>query len=139
MEVKVCRNCRKLFNYMAGDCFCSACKEYMDRTFQEVSQYIKEHDGVSMAQVSANCNVSISLIETWIKEERLHTVDEQKVYSTCESCGKPIASGKFCNLCKQQILGGIKNALDSDRRGRIAPTTHKNSNLQMRFINNKNT
>ena len=139
MEVKVCRKCRNLFNYVVGDCLCSECKGYTDDAFQKVSKYIDEHDDVSMAQVSASCNVAMSQIETWIKEERLHTIDEQKIYSVCESCGKPIASGNFCNLCKRQLLGGIKNAFDSDRTGRVAPNTHKNGNLQMRFLNKKNT
>lgn len=138
MEVKVCKNCRGIFNDVKGDCFCPKCKETMGRTFQKVTQYIKEHDDASMAQVSANCNVSMSQIETWIKEEKIHTIDEQDVYSTCGSCNKPIASGNYCNLCKRQLIGGLKSAFDSDRAGRIAPTPHKNNQTQMRFISSKN-
>ena len=42
MELMNCRNCKKLFNYIAGEKLCPACKERLEEKFQEVKKYIEE-------------------------------------------------------------------------------------------------
>ena len=37
MELMNCRNCKKLFNYIAGEKLCPACKEKLEEKFQTVS------------------------------------------------------------------------------------------------------
>ena len=43
MELMNCRNCKKLFNYIAGEKLCPACKEKLEEKFQEVKKYIEEN------------------------------------------------------------------------------------------------
>ena len=42
MELMNCRNCKKLFNYIAGEKLCPACKEKLEEKFQKVKKYIEE-------------------------------------------------------------------------------------------------
>ena len=43
MELMNCRNCKKLFNYIAGEKLCPACKEKLEEKFQKVKKYIEEN------------------------------------------------------------------------------------------------
>ena len=43
MNVRNCRKCGKLFNYMMGMPICPACKEKLEQKFQEVKKYIREN------------------------------------------------------------------------------------------------
>lgn len=135
MEVKACRECRRLFKYLAGDYICPECKEKLEEKFKEVKEYIADHTGAGMAQVARDCEVAIPQIKKWIREERLHLSDEREAFFSCEGCGKLIPTGKFCNLCKSQLLNEVGKAIKSDKivKVKIAEKTKKDS-PQMRFL-----
>lgn len=133
MEVKVCRECRRLFSHWTGDSICPACKEKLEEKFHEVKEYIEENLGTSMAQVAKDCEISLSQIKAWIQEERIHLSDDREAYSTCEGCGQLIPAGKFCNACKMQLLGEVGNALKSGRTAKVIERPKK-ENPQMRFF-----
>ena len=48
MNVRTCRKCGRLFNYITGYQICPACKEALEAKFQEVKEYVREHKGVSI-------------------------------------------------------------------------------------------
>lgn len=135
MEIKVCKKCKRLFNYVAGECFCMDCLEYVDKAFKRVNRYVTEHNEVSMDEASTDCNVPLVQVQTWIHEEKLHTVDEEKIYSTCEKCGKSIPSGNFCVLCKNEIIGEMKNAFEAEKVTLPVKSSRKRKSAQMRFLN----
>lgn len=134
MEVRACRGCRRLFNYLAGDLLCPECKEKLEKKFQEVKEYIEENSGTDTKQVARDCKVEISQIKKWIREERLHVVDERDVYSICEHCGKIIPSGNFCAACKNQLLRGVGEAIKGDVVSEVKERKPRLSKSQMRFI-----
>ena len=44
MDVKNCRGCGRLFNYIGGGYFlCPACMEALDKKFQVVKKYIQDN------------------------------------------------------------------------------------------------
>ena len=40
MEVKNCKGCGRLFNYMGGAPLCDGCRKKFEQKFQEVKQYL---------------------------------------------------------------------------------------------------
>lgn len=114
MELKTCPECRRLFNYLTGDVVCPECKNRLEEEFCVVKEYITEHTGARMAQVAKDCEIALSQIKQWIREEKIHLSDEQEAYSSCERCGRPIPIGQFCNICQSQLLHEVENALKSD-------------------------
>ena len=42
MDVRNCKNCGKMFNYI-GKPICPSCEKMLEEKFQEVKEYIKEH------------------------------------------------------------------------------------------------
>ena len=70
MDVKNCRGCGRLFNYIGGGYFlCPACMEALDKKFQVVKKYIQDNPKATMTEISQDNDVSINQIERWIREE----------------------------------------------------------------------
>lgn len=135
MEVKNCRKCRKLFNYIGGQQICPQCKEELEKKFQEVKTYIYEHKTASVREVSKECEVDEKQIHQWVKEERLVFASGIDIGIVCENCGEPIETGRFCSKCKASMI----NDLSAAGRRPAAPEAPKpaasDNKNRMRFLN----
>jgi predicted amidophosphoribosyltransferase len=110
MEVMNCRTCGKLFNYYGGQRICPACKEELEKKFQQVKEYIKDHKVASITEVSEANEVSASQIKQWVREERLCFQEGSGVGIECENCGAEILTGRFCAKCKASMVNSLGNA-----------------------------
>ncbi len=124
MEVKVCKNCRRLFNYVYGPELCPDCSKIVSKEneisagketafmlrplgreeedkFEKVKDYILAHPRASIVQIAeANDMLPTKLLD-WVREDRLAFSDESaNAWFTCEKCGAKIKSGRFCCRCK---------------------------------------
>ena len=135
MDVKNCKRCRRLFNYISGPYICPQCREELEKKFQEVKKYLFDNRGATIADVAENCEVEESQIRQWIREERLEFSSGIDVGVTCETCGAPITSGRFCEKCKASMINGLKEAgkrPEAEAPVQKKPQTHEN---KMRFLN----
>ena len=133
MEVRNCRKCGRIFNYVAGAPICPVCKEKTEKKFQEVKEYIRANEGAGIHQISEECEVEISQIHQWIREERLVFSDDSPVGINCENCGAMIKTGRFCEKCKAQMINGLNNSI---RQAPVAKPEKKDprDNPKMRFL-----
>lgn len=115
MNIRNCRNCGCIFNYVTGAPLCQACKETLEAKFQEVKEFVRAHPGVSIPEVSRACDVEASQIQAWLREERLEVTEGSAIYLNCEGCGMPIRSGRYCDKCKTHLTSGFRNVLQSSR------------------------
>lgn len=124
MEVKVCKNCRKLFNYIYGPELCPKCMTLVndeklspkrrspgsffkplmkeeEEKYEQVRDYVINNPKATVAQVAEVHNISPSKIFEWIKDERLEFSEDSKyAWFECEICGTKIKSGRLCPRCK---------------------------------------
>ncbi len=110
MEVKNCRDCGRLFNYVTGPRLCAECKQKLEDKFMEVRTYIEDHPHANVSQIAEEMEVSTQQIHQWIREERLIFSPDSMVTLDCEKCGAPIRTGRFCEKCKSEIakdFGGM--------------------------------
>ena len=52
MDVRSCKNCGRLFNYLQGPPICQACKQKLEDKFIEVRDYIREYDSATMQEIA---------------------------------------------------------------------------------------
>lgn len=137
MDVKSCRRCKRLFNYISGQQLCPACKEELEAKFQEVKDFLYKNKFATIRDVAKECDVDEHQIKQWIREERLEFSEGIASGITCEICGIMIPTGRYCEKCKASM---IKN-LESVGRKPVQETkqqpsrqTHEN---KMRFLNQK--
>lgn len=133
MELKNCRRCNKVFNYIAGVQICPACKEEMEKQFQDVKEYMRENKDAGINDISENCGVTNNQIKQWIREERLTFGDDSPIGIDCEGCGTMIKSGRFCAKCKTDLTRGIMDATRKEEP--IADNSRNRSqSARMRFL-----
>lgn len=134
MNVRPCKGCGRLFNYIAGPYLCPGCREKLEEKFQTVKKYIEEHQGASMREVAEVCEVDMSQIKQWLREERLEITSESVIKLSCEGCGAQITSGRFCDQCRYNITAGFKNIVDEHKKATEPQKTQKPGSAKMRFM-----
>ena len=83
-----------------GEYQCEKCGflEYDD--YGKVRNYLDEHRGANVTQISEATRVSHKSIRDMIKENRFEVIDSRGGYIRCEMCGESINSGKLCAKCE---------------------------------------
>lgn len=136
MNVKNCRGCGKIFNYVVGPFLCQSCREGMEVKFQEVKEYIRSNPGVGINEVSVACDVPASQIQQWLREERLEVTENSPIFLSCEACGANIRCGKYCDKCKNYMTSGFKQVMNS-YKSQTGEKTHggvDKDNPKMRYL-----
>ena len=70
MDVRSCRNCGRLFNYIQGQPICAACKQKMEDKFIKVRDYIRVNESASMKQISEENDVTVKQIKQWVRDRK---------------------------------------------------------------------
>lgn len=135
MNVKNCRKCGRLFNYAMGPYICPQCREALEEKFKEVKKYIQDHPMVGIHEVSRECDVEVSQIQQWLREERLQFAEDSAITLNCESCGAPIRSGKYCDSCKAQLTSSLRSVMPQKPKPVEQPKKDPRDAARMRFLN----
>ena len=135
MDVKNCRTCGRLFNYISGRQMCPACRSKLEEKFQEVKKYVEENKSATLSQVAEEMDVPIRQIKEWIREERL-ILTEAWGEICCDSCGKAIKTGKFCDECKRTIANKLSNVYKDNKKTESKNSLRKDTSAKMRFFDN---
>lgn len=136
MNVRNCRKCGRVYNYVVGPNMCPACREEMDKKFNEVKEYVREHKGALIQEVADVCEVEVSQIHQWLREERLELMEGSGIVLHCENCGTAIYCGRFCQRCKSDMARGFNRAITPQAAPQPELTANKSSKEKdrMRFL-----
>lgn len=134
MNVRNCRKCGRLFNYIAGFQTCPACRESLEQKFQEVKAYVREHKGVGINEVAEACDVDPSMIRQWLREERLELAEDSGIMLACEACGALIRCGRYCDKCKNGLVNGFNSVLQGRKPVETTQPSHRSTDARMRFL-----
>lgn len=115
MDIRNCKRCNRLFQYITGRMICPACKEEEEKDFQKVKDYLYEHPKASMAEVSQETGVPLSEIKHFLREGRLIITPDSPMGIDCEKCGALIKTGRFCEKCAIELERDVRLASDSLR------------------------
>lgn len=136
MDVRNCRGCGRLFNFLGGTQLCPACMKEVDEKFSVVKQYIYDNPTATIQQVSEDNDVSIQQLKKWVREERLSFSQDSVVGLECENCGAMVRTGRFCPQCKDKLANTLNNAYE--KPAPIQPPKNTKDNPRMRFLDNNN-
>ena len=103
MNIKVCKRCKKLFSTINNQVICQECIKKEDEMFEVVKAYLKNNKTASLEQISKDTEVSVKLIQKFIKAGRLEAVNDLELGPTCKICHKIISTGQVCNNCLKQF------------------------------------
>ncbi|MCR5525982.1 MAG: hypothetical protein K6F39_01190 [Lachnospiraceae bacterium] len=74
----------------------------IEEQFSRVKDYVYDHQGCTVEEVSKKCQADPRNIRQWVREGRLEYVNLSAAL-TCMRCGKPIHSGKYCPECEKIV------------------------------------
>jgi RNA polymerase subunit RPABC4/transcription elongation factor Spt4 len=134
MNVRTCRKCGRLFNYITGYQICPTCKEALEVKFQEVKEYVREHRGVGINEVAETCDVDPNMIRQWLREERLELAEDSGIMLACESCGGLIRTGRYCDKCKNNLVNGFNSVLQGRKPAEPTLSNRRSADARMRFL-----
>ena len=136
MNVRNCRKCGRVFNYIIGQTLCLSCRDELEGKFKEVKEYVQKNRGCTVNDVAEACEVETSQIKQWIREERLEFTEDSMIGLACEICGASIRTGRYCEKCKAQTLNGLNNVVrQAQARKQQQPAqTNPKDNPRMRFL-----
>lgn len=136
MNVRNCRKCGRVFNYVIGLPICPRCKEDQEKVFQTVKKYVQDNRGADIMEVAQECDVEPGQIRQWIREDRLQFADDSPIRIPCEKCGSMIRSGRFCEKCTMEMTNGFKQVLNQGRPAPAPakPEPRKSDRDKMRFL-----
>ena len=136
MDVRNCRQCGRLYNYIGGSMYnlCPDCIDKLEKKFTFVKEYIEqdENKNASIKQIAEDCDVTVKQLQQWIREERLTFSEDSPIGIPCEMCGKTIKSGKFCESCKQQMATNLGKMYRNEAPD-PKPVRRKSERGKMRF------
>ena len=131
MEVMNCKGCGRLFNYAGGQKLCPACKDALEKKFQQVKEYIRENKVANITEVSEATDCSVNQIKQWVREERLCFQEGSGVGIECENCGAEIMTGRFCAKCKATMVNQFGNMYAKPKQETRKPVRDKE---RIRFL-----
>ncbi len=134
MNVRNCRKCKRLFNYVMGPYLCPACRQELEDKFQVVKKFVQDNLRADIKTVSEECDVDPMQIRQWVKEERLIFAEDSAIGVDCERCGTTIRGGRFCEKCKAEMTTGFKRATQVDKPAEPEKKTSPSGGPKMRFL-----
>ena len=134
MNVRNCKKCGRLFNYVSGMPICPSCREGMEKKFHEVKEYIRDNKNAGITEVAEACEVDVRQIKQWVREERLEFSADSPVGIDCELCGAMIRSGRFCEKCKVGMVNELDKAVAKPAAKKVEKKKDTRENPKMRFL-----
>ena len=118
-----CLQCSGKMIYKGSGCYvCESCGEEILTDFGKVKRFIQTYGPSNAITISRETGVSRGKIQQFLREGRVEVVEDGlSNVSFCVSCGVPIRSGKYCNVCQSRMAGvasrveqGVFNALSEN-------------------------
>ncbi len=131
-DLRNCRRCGRMYNYIGGPPICLDCKNADEEVFKRIKDYLYQFPGATLSQVALDCDVSVEKIKMFLREGRLEITDGANIILECERCGKSIKTGRFCNECQNQLHNDITGSYvkpDKDEKDIKKP------GVGMRYLN----
>lgn len=116
MEIKSCLKCERAFSY-DGEELCTKCRYESDEDFKKVKDYLYDNPGSDINKVSKATEVELKKILRYLKEGKIEIREgSANTILSCERCGVPVNSGRFCNKCINEMKAEFTNAIGGDKK-----------------------
>lgn len=102
LNVMNCVTCGKL-SIRTPDGVCPACLKDLERQCLKCIEYLRDHRGTTLQELSEATGVAKPQIMRFIREGRLTIAKSSGFTYPCESCGEPIQVHTLCDSCRTQL------------------------------------
>jgi len=134
-DVRNCKRCGKIYNYITGTPICPVCKERDEADFKRVKEYLYQYQGASLSEVSTVLDISVERIKGYLKDGRLEIINcEGNMFLECESCGKALRTGRFCDECTKELTHDLRSTA-GQMNSSLSKQNDGLKEIEMRYLN----
>ena len=109
MNVSNCKKCGRVMEN-SGSELCTRCSASEKDLYKKVRDYVFNHRGATIPEVSDATGASRTTILRYLREEKLSLVEDRTLLPRCKSCGTLIQMGDICSDCnKKKLSEGLKS------------------------------
>ena len=108
-SIRQCTLCGRLFNSL-GRNICPACVTRIDECFELAREYLYNHPGADILELTTETGVDDKIILMLLREGRL-SLGEASAILECEKCGKHIATGRYCKQCAKFLENTLSSVI----------------------------
>lgn len=109
-DIRNCKQCGKMFQYTGITKICAKCAREDDELFKIVKEYVYDHPGCTITEVSEETEVNEDRILRYLRQGKLEITGEGgSLVLDCERCGVAIRTGRFCDPCAHEIETELKS------------------------------
>jgi hypothetical protein len=109
-----------------GGQVCGGCLERIERDFAVIADYL---DGSAkdktVGGIESHTDIPRDIIMHLFREGRISIEDPGGGALRCKLCGKPLASGRFCEFCKNQFVGKLDSLAPRPDADKKKPETRR--------------
>lgn len=135
-DVRNCRRCGKIYNYIGGPPICAVCKDQDEVDFKNVKEYLYKNPGATLSEVSTVLEISVEKIRTYLKDGRLEIIGtDSNMVLECETCGKAIRTGRFCDGCSAGLSKDLRSTASKMSSSMSAAEAANKKTIGMRYLN----
>lgn len=127
MNLDNCPRCGKLFAKNFRD-VCPVCIREIDKEYELCANYLREHKGAIISELSDQTGVSIKQITKFIREGRISMMNAPNLSYPCESCGVLIRENHLCDACRARLTKDTRRALQSGQPDKQSPSSEQQKN-----------
>ncbi len=109
-----CKRCGRIYQKVGREQVCPACRREEEELYQKVREYVSQHRGATIVEVSEATGVDPDLVLQFLREGRLTVVSGGNMRYPCERCGREITSGRFCDRCTAELARGFAQVKKDD-------------------------
>ncbi|ABR46949.1 flagellar protein [Alkaliphilus metalliredigens QYMF] len=128
MDLRNCKQCGRAFSYQGME-VCSRCASDDQSEFAKVKEYLYEHPGATVSEVSDETEVSEKSILRYLRESRIEIRESDNLYLDCERCGAGIQSGKYCDSCAGEMKRQFTAAITPKTKPKEETTTESKNRM----------
>jgi hypothetical protein len=101
MNVKTCKFCKK--SHQGFSALCPSCVQQLDDKYVTVRNYLDKNPRGTLTIIAEETGVDEKSLLFLMREGRISLRDSGSSLD-CLMCGAKIASGRYCNKCKDKLF-----------------------------------
>lgn len=134
MKLNTCTRCGRLYETFVEGNHCPECYAKLEERLDNVRTFINAHKEANLEEVAIALKVERKQLLSWIRDSRLKFDEVAGVSVPCLKCGKEIPWGKYCNICRHEMMSELESVYE-DKKVRIKGRLNETENVRMRFLN----
>ncbi|MEN8906177.1 MAG: MerR family transcriptional regulator [Clostridiales bacterium] len=136
-DVRNCKSCGKMYTYVSS-VICDDCVKKEKDDFKKVKEYLYDNPKSSMTEVSQALEISTKKLTRYLREGRLEIDSaDSNMFLGCQSCGKSIKSGRYCDECEKNLKSSLSGAVSETKQKLYNESKEKSKAIGMRYLNKK--